>query len=147
MQKTTYEAKRAEKVVEEMRKMKTRPLITTKSPAKTPAALNTTFQKVQKLKKIDEKADQAKRAREDLLREKADSAKREREEREKRVEQNNRKKEEARLERENLNEKNIWRLLKNFKIKPHLLLKILLTKGLSQLRLKNSYLILLPSIN
>uniref|UniRef100_A0A915NDZ5 INCENP_ARK-bind domain-containing protein n=1 Tax=Meloidogyne javanica TaxID=6303 RepID=A0A915NDZ5_MELJA len=70
---------------------KTQPLIPTKTPAKTPAALNTTFQKVQKLKQIDEKADQAKRAREDL----------EREEREKRVEQNNRKKEEARLEREN----------------------------------------------
>nr|CAD2159993.1 unnamed protein product [Meloidogyne enterolobii] len=80
---------------------KTQPLIPTKTPAKTPAALNTTFQKVQKLKQIDEKADQAKRAREDLLREKADRAKREREERERRVEQNNRKKEEARLEREN----------------------------------------------
>uniref|UniRef100_A0A915P564 INCENP_ARK-bind domain-containing protein n=1 Tax=Meloidogyne floridensis TaxID=298350 RepID=A0A915P564_9BILA len=80
---------------------KTQPFIPTKTPAKTPAALNTTFQKVQKLKQIDEKADQAKRTREDLLRERADRAKREREEREKRVEQNNRKKEEARLEREN----------------------------------------------
>ncbi|CAK5050917.1 unnamed protein product [Meloidogyne enterolobii] len=86
---------------------KTQPLIPTKTPAKTPAALNTTFQKVQKLKQIDEKADQAKRAREDLLREKADRAKREREERERRVEQNNRKKEEARLERENILRKHL----------------------------------------
>ncbi|KAL7073272.1 hypothetical protein ACQ4LE_007177 [Meloidogyne hapla] len=70
-------------------------------PAKTPVALNTTFQKIRKLKQIDEKADQAKKAREDQLRERADRAKREREERAKRVEQNNKKKEETRLEREN----------------------------------------------
>nr|CAD2133510.1 unnamed protein product [Meloidogyne enterolobii] len=73
----------------------------TKIPVKTPVAIDKTLQKVHKLKQIDEKADQAKRAREDLLREKADRAKREREERAKRVEQNNKKKEEARLEREN----------------------------------------------
>jgi len=39
-------------------------------------AIDKTLQKVHKLKQIDEKADQAKRAREDLLREKADRAKR-----------------------------------------------------------------------
>lgn len=80
---------------------KTPSRIPLKTPSKTPAALNITFQNERKRKQIDEKADQARKVRDDLLREKADRAKREREERAKRVEQNNKKKEEARLEREN----------------------------------------------
>ena len=52
------------------------PMKTITTPSKKAPALNSTFLKMDKLRQIDEKADQAMKVREEQLREKAERAKR-----------------------------------------------------------------------